>query len=189
VRILHLPDELSPALYMAGGCALPTSLHAVDQADIRLGETVLVLGAGLSSSCRRGASGGPARVRIGQNVWRVELATDLQTRTKGMSDRDEVPEGTGMLFVFSREEVVGFHMLDCRTPLDVAFISARRRILEIRTMTVEPDPANPKARYSSRYPVRYALEVAGGALGRAGVKIGDSVELLGAAKDAIKEAR
>jgi L-iditol 2-dehydrogenase len=35
-----------PELFMAGGCALPTALHAVERAQIRFGETVLVLGAG-----------------------------------------------------------------------------------------------------------------------------------------------
>ncbi len=32
--------------FMAGGCALPTALHAVERADIELGGTVLVLGCG-----------------------------------------------------------------------------------------------------------------------------------------------
>ncbi|UCC30471.1 MAG: alcohol dehydrogenase catalytic domain-containing protein, partial [Phycisphaerales bacterium] len=41
-----LLDGVAPRLFMAGGCALPTSLHAMDQAVIRIGETVLVLGAG-----------------------------------------------------------------------------------------------------------------------------------------------
>jgi L-iditol 2-dehydrogenase len=31
---------------MAGGCALPTALHAVERAEIKLGDTVLVLGSG-----------------------------------------------------------------------------------------------------------------------------------------------
>ncbi|HEY7786218.1 MAG TPA: zinc-binding dehydrogenase [Pyrinomonadaceae bacterium] len=38
--------ETEPELFMAGGCALPTALHAVERAEIRLGETVLVLGSG-----------------------------------------------------------------------------------------------------------------------------------------------
>jgi len=39
-------DGVDPMLFMAGGCGLPTALHAVDASDIQLGETVLVLGAG-----------------------------------------------------------------------------------------------------------------------------------------------
>lgn len=32
--------------YMAGGCSLPTAIHAVERADVNFGDTVLVLGAG-----------------------------------------------------------------------------------------------------------------------------------------------
>jgi threonine dehydrogenase-like Zn-dependent dehydrogenase len=39
-------DEASPQSFMAGGCALPTALHAVERGDIKLGDTVLVLGSG-----------------------------------------------------------------------------------------------------------------------------------------------
>src|SRR5687767_10054427 len=35
-----------PETYMAGGCALPTSLHAVERGEIAIGDTVLVLGSG-----------------------------------------------------------------------------------------------------------------------------------------------
>lgn len=37
-----VPSEL----FMAGGCSLPTALHAAERAEIRIGDTVLVLGAG-----------------------------------------------------------------------------------------------------------------------------------------------
>jgi L-iditol 2-dehydrogenase len=35
-----------PERFMAGGCALPTALHAVERGDVRIGDTVLVLGSG-----------------------------------------------------------------------------------------------------------------------------------------------
>ena len=38
--------EADPETFMAGGCALPTALHAVERADIAIGDTVLVLGSG-----------------------------------------------------------------------------------------------------------------------------------------------
>ena len=36
----------SPETFMAGGCALPTALHAIERAEVRIGDTVLVLGSG-----------------------------------------------------------------------------------------------------------------------------------------------
>jgi threonine dehydrogenase-like Zn-dependent dehydrogenase len=38
--------EAEPEHFMAGGCALPTALHAVERGEISLGDTVLVLGSG-----------------------------------------------------------------------------------------------------------------------------------------------
>lgn len=38
--------ETDAETFMAGGCALPTALHAVERGDIAIGDTVLVLGAG-----------------------------------------------------------------------------------------------------------------------------------------------
>jgi len=39
-------DGVPSDLYMAGGCSLPTALHAVERADVQFGDTVLVLGSG-----------------------------------------------------------------------------------------------------------------------------------------------
>jgi len=38
--------EADAETFMAGGCALPTALHAVERGDIAIGDTVLVLGSG-----------------------------------------------------------------------------------------------------------------------------------------------
>ena len=43
-RVIRL--DVVPETFMAGGCALPTSLHAVERGDIKIGDTVLVLGSG-----------------------------------------------------------------------------------------------------------------------------------------------
>ena len=44
-RLIAL-EGVDAARFMAGGCALPTAIHAVERADIPLGSTVLVLGSG-----------------------------------------------------------------------------------------------------------------------------------------------
>lgn len=43
-RCIRLSAE--PDLFMTGGCALPTALHAVERGDITIGDAVLVLGSG-----------------------------------------------------------------------------------------------------------------------------------------------
>ena len=44
VRSIRL--EAKPELFMAGGCALPTALHAIERGEVNIGDTVLVLGSG-----------------------------------------------------------------------------------------------------------------------------------------------
>ena len=52
VKMIKLPKELTPETFIGGGCGLVTALHAVDMAEIRLGESVAVLGVGpVGQSC------------------------------------------------------------------------------------------------------------------------------------------
>ena len=46
VKMIRLPDGLAPETFIGGGCGLVTALHALDRAEIRLDQSVVVLGAG-----------------------------------------------------------------------------------------------------------------------------------------------
>lgn len=66
-----------PETFMAGGCALPTSIHASDRAAISLGDTVLVLGAGpvgINSIIIASMSGALRVLCIGAPDARLEAA-------------------------------------------------------------------------------------------------------------------
>jgi len=113
-------------------------------------------------------------VTINGHRWDVELATTPERRFLGMSGRDDVPAGTGMLFIFRDSQPREFVMRGCLVPLDIAFIDEGLRIVAVHTMAVEPDLAGRK-KYRSGKPAMYALEVAAGALGQAGINVGDMV--------------
>src|SRR5262245_37248768 len=52
VKMIHIPKALSPETFIGGGCGLVTALHAIDLSEIRLGESVAVLGVGpVGQSC------------------------------------------------------------------------------------------------------------------------------------------
>lgn len=66
--------------YMAGGCSLPTALHAVDRADVRIGESVLILGAGpvgLSAIAFAAMSGAASVLCIGAPANRLDTASRM----------------------------------------------------------------------------------------------------------------
>ena len=82
------------ARFMAGGCALPTALHAVERADIPIGSTVLVLGSGpvglsaVALSLMRGASrvlctGAPAQRLAAARDMGAAATLDVTLHTTG----------------------------------------------------------------------------------------------------------
>src|SRR6185369_8029358 len=74
----------NPESFMVGGCSLPTALHAVERAQITIGDNVLVLGAGpvgLSAAILARASGAARVLCIGAPDARLAAA-----RTAGAHD-------------------------------------------------------------------------------------------------------
>ena len=46
VKMIRIPKELAPETFIGGGCGLVTALHSVDMSEVKLGESVAVLGVG-----------------------------------------------------------------------------------------------------------------------------------------------
>jgi L-iditol 2-dehydrogenase len=87
VKLIPIPEGLSPETFIGGGCGLVTALHAVDMAGIRLGESVAVLGVGpVGQSCVAFASlsGAGELIAIGAPGDRVEFARRMGA-TAGLS--------------------------------------------------------------------------------------------------------
>ena len=102
----------------------------------------------------------------------VELARSRREMTKGFMGRTNIPDGTGMLFVFKKDQKLAFWMKDTPTPLSIAFISARGEICETRDMA----PVS-EASVESSQPVRYALEVPQGWFKKNNIGPGCSIKL------------
>ncbi|MEO8449831.1 MAG: zinc-binding dehydrogenase [Gemmatimonadota bacterium] len=77
VKLVRLPPGLDPETFIGGGCGMVTALHAIDRAEIRLGQSVAVLGAGpVGQSCVAMAalSGASDIIVIGGPENRLEFA-------------------------------------------------------------------------------------------------------------------
>jgi hypothetical protein len=126
-----------------------------------------------------------ATVLIKGEPFRLELALDDRTRVNGLGGRESIPEDGGMLFVFPRAARRAFVMRDCLVPIDIAYLDNAGRVVAIHEMQVEPrrpgeSPMEYERRltqYPSRYPARFAVEVAGGTLVPLGLETGDVVQM------------
>ena len=114
-----------------------------------------------------------ALVVFGSDTVRAEVANTAATRSQGLMYRDEVPDGTGMLFVFDREAERSFWMQNTYVALDVAFIDANFRIVDIQQM--EPETADI---HNGVRPAMFALEVRQGWFGERGIAVGDRCEFI-----------
>jgi len=86
----------------------------------------------------------------------------------------------GMLFIFDRDKHNGFWMKNTIINLDIAYINASGKIVQIYTMA-----ALDERPYLPRAPYRYALELREGTFERKGIVAGDHVEI----PDSIRKSR
>ena len=84
VKMIRLPAGLEPETFIGGGCGLTTAVHAVDRADLKLGQSVAVLGAGpVGQSCLALAalSGAGEIIAIGGPAPRLDFAKRMGATT------------------------------------------------------------------------------------------------------------
>ena len=101
-----------------------------------------------------------------------EVADTDPARMQGLMHRQELPQNTGMLFVFPWSEQQSFWMRDTHIPLDVAFADARGRILNIETGT----PLS-EQKILSQGSAMYVLEVPKGWFAFRGLEPGSIINL------------
>jgi len=110
--------------------------------------------------------------KSGVHVFSVEIADTPEKRTQGLMFVKHLPDGQGMLFDFGTPKPAYMWMKDTFVSLDMIFIAADGRILNIARRTT---PQSLDA-ISSAGPAKGVLEILGGLAGRLGINAGDRVE-------------
>ncbi len=111
-------------------------------------------------------------ILVGAKPLRVEIVQNDEERMRGLMDREQLAEDQGMLFVFEEARVQSFWMRNTFIPLDIAFIDANGKIIDIQQM----EPLDETKSYRSPGPVPYVLEVNAGWFERNGIKVGERVK-------------
>jgi hypothetical protein len=125
------------------------------------------------------ASAGKMRVTLGGVEHELELAVDDAARNRGLMHRASLPPNGGMIFAFTREQVLRFWMKNCLIALDILYLDRQGRVVKIRRM----DPPPPGAAesdlpfYSSEWPAQFAVELAAGQSEKLGLREGDVLNL------------
>ena len=119
---------------------------------------------------------------IGEFTWPVDLAITPAERNQGLSGREELPEGTGMLFVFEGDQHLSFWMRDMNFPLDMVWIDSACTVIDATLNAPAPLPGQELAdlpRFSPKAPARFVLEINAGEFESGGITKGEAVRFEG----------
>jgi len=116
---------------------------------------------------------GYAWVIFGADTVVAEVARTAEERADGLMYRDEVPDGTGMLFVFTDSQPRSFWMANTYVALDIAYMDPSFRIVDIVAM--EPLVTDS---YPSSAPAMFGLEVRQGWFEEQGIAIGAQANIV-----------
>ena len=90
--------------------------------------------------------------------FNVEIADNNVTRSKGFMWRENIPDGTGMLFVWKKESYRNFWMKNTPTSLDILFFDGDGKFLNV----VEKTKPFSLDNIQSSEPSQYVLELIAG---------------------------
>ena len=112
------------------------------------------------------------QVPIKGHTFTLEVANTEATREHGLMMRDSMAGSHGMLFVFDTPGKYGFWMHDTRIPLDIIFISAEGKVVDIT-----PRRAYDETSVPPREPALYVIELNMGTADKVGLKTGDTIAI------------
>ena len=107
----------------------------------------------------------------GPHQFKVELATTTAQMTQGLMFRTSLAPDAGMLFEYQQPTMATMWMRNTLIPLDMLFVDAQGRIVNIHERAV-PQSLDVIA---AAEPVRAVIELNGGTAARLGIEPGDQV--------------
>jgi uncharacterized membrane protein (UPF0127 family) len=122
------------------------------------------------------AASGPRAILPSGAVYRLELALNPEDQAQGLMYRENLPEKTGMLFVFPETAPHHFWMKNTMIPLDMIWMDETGRVVFVSANT-PPCEADPCPTYGPDTPVRLVLEIAGGKAAAEKVAVGSSIRI------------
>ena len=108
-------------------------------------------------------------------VYALELALTPEDQAQGLMYRENLPDRTGMLFVFPEPAPHHFWMKNTMIPLDMVWMDADGKVLFVSADT-PPCKADPCPSYGPESPAAMVLEIAGGKAAKEKIGVGSVLQ-------------
>ncbi len=121
------------------------------------------------------ALSGQTKVILCDTEVLVDIADTDALREKGLSGRNTLKEGTGMLFVFETADRYGIWMKDMKFPIDIIWIDEAMHIVSIETKVA---PSTYPAVFKPTVASTYVLELPSGFSSAHNLMVGGKIRII-----------
>lgn len=117
-------------------------------------------------------------LKIKDKTYQVEIASTINQKSKGLSNRSELCSNCAMLFVFNKDKTLPFWMKDTLIPLDLIWINSQYQVVDIQTAQPETETSVTKLKiYKNKELAKYVLETNAGDSQKIKLEIGDTIKI------------
>lgn len=115
------------------------------------------------------------KVEINNQFFKVGLANTVESRSQGLSGRQNLDQDSGLLFLFDKSDRYGFWMKDMNFPIDIIWIDEDGLIVHLEK-NLKPETF-PKV-FLPKLPAISVLEINAGLIDKYKIKLGSKVTFL-----------
>lgn len=119
--------------------------------------------------------GASPKMRVGEVTLELEIASTTEARERGLSYRQNLSEGTGMLFIFERPAKYSFWMKDMNFPIDMIWLDESFKVTGLK---VGATPSSYPKTFSPERDSLYVLETNVGLIKSQNLKLGTQLEFI-----------
>ena len=112
-------------------------------------------------------------VLVSDNLFMVDIASDMTQSKIGLSNRNLNKENYFMVFILDKPQKVSFWMKNTKIDLSIAFIDSKSQIVQISNLKAN----SLKQKISKNNDIKYALEVPKGYFIENQIRVGDYFQL------------
>jgi len=111
-------------------------------------------------------------LQIGERIIKVDISDNDCKRVQGLSDRKDMSENNGMLFIFDKKGNYLFWMKEMNFPIDILWVDDNFNVVGIETSVATS--TYPEA-FGEKYLARYVLESPSGFSDKNNIKVGNKI--------------
>ncbi len=122
-----------------------------------------------------GCQAATERMCLRQACYNVDVVNTDALRQRGLMFRENLPQGTGMFFVFDEALIYPFWMKNMKFPIDILWMDEAKAVVHLAA-SVPPCASESCPVYTPAAKAKYVLEIPSGDALKYGITVGDKLQ-------------